>query len=642
MPAPLGPESFEPFPLSPPIREALAARGYAKPMPVQTAVMAPALAGRDLVVQAQTGSGKTAAFGVPILEKLVTGAAKPGFPHALVLAPTRELALQVAEELRALGQKKGIKVVAIYGGVPLGRQVSGLKGAPEVVVGTPGRLLDHLRRGTLGFAEIKTVVLDEADEMLSMGFWEEVTEIMSMTPQSRQTMLFSATLPYEVMQVASQYLREPERIDVSGQALTVDGIENCVYHVLSEVPKPRQLLYVLETERPTSTIVFCNTRNEAEMIGKFLSQSGFVAEALTGSFRQRERERIMQRIKTGELKYMVATDVVARGIDIADLSHVVNYSLPEFSEVYLHRVGRTGRIGKSGMAISLVDGKGLGTMTTLERQFNVRFVERTLPPEAEVLRLRSQRVMKELSEKASVAEVGQHVSVAQDIIAAADGAQIIAFLLKSYFNTRAEGEKRPLPENGARPSNPQPQQHRAPEAGQDQNFEASGRRRGRRRRRRRRGEGPGQGEGDNYRGGDVVDAFEILSGDRGRGEPMPDVERMAPEGAPAAVSEGAPQTAMEGTPAPMDGAMPPVAAMVSDHMTRLRVNIGFDDGFRGRGSVAKKISALAGLNDGIVMEVESRRDYAVLKASPEIAELVIERVDGAQLGKKIITVAFAS
>ena len=654
-PAEVGPQSFDAFPISQPVRDAIAGMGYVKPLEVQAAVIGPALQRKDLVVQSKTGSGKTAAFGIPIIEAVEANAGKPGFPLALVLAPTRELALQVADELRAIGSKKGVRVVAIYGGVPMGRQIAGLKGGCEVVVGTPGRLLDHMRRGNLRFSELKTLVLDEGDEMLSMGFWEEVTEILSKTPDTRQTMLFSATLPYEVARAAAQYLKEPVRLDLSGDDLTVEGIDNCIYHVVQEIPKPRQLMYVLEYERPTSSIVFCNTRNEAEMIAKFLTQSGFVAEALTGNFRQKERERVMERIKAGELKYMVATDIAARGIDIADLSHVFNYSLPEFSEVYLHRVGRTGRVGKVGAAVSLVDGKGLGTLSVLERQFNVRFTEKVLPPEDEALRLRSQRIMKELSEKASVAEVGQHLTVAQDIIGAPDAPQVVAFLLKSYFNNRAaEAERRD------RPTAPpfhhaqdlsQGQSHAGRPQGQGQPHDSQGgemgmeggRRRGRRRRRR------GRGRGSEAPYGEVVGAHEILQGDPGySAEPPPLGEPPMPPEPGAPGMEATPLTSVpgngDGTQSPVSQtSVAPVSEYVAptDGMIRLRVNIGFDDGFKGRGAVAKKIAALAGLNDGIVQEVESRRDYAVIKASPEIANLVIERVDGAQLGRKILTVAVA-
>ncbi|MEE8410005.1 MAG: DEAD/DEAH box helicase [Myxococcota bacterium] len=602
-----GPTTFDDFPIGAELRATITEMGYEKPTDVQTAVIEPAIAGNDLVVQAQTGSGKTSAFGIPLVERLTGGEAGVGAPHGLVLTPTRELALQVATELRTLGSKKGIRCHAIYGGVSIGQQTAALKAGTEVVVGTPGRLLDHIRRRNLTLSELKMIVLDEADEMLSMGFWDDVTDMIKMAPDERQTMLFSATLPYQVARAAKQYLREPVRLDLSGDELTVEGIENCIYHVLRDLPKPRQLLYILETEAPTSAIIFCNTRNETEMIAKYLTQSGFVAKALTGNFKQAEREKVMARIKSGALRYMVATDVAARGIDIDDLSHVFNYSLPEFSEVYVHRVGRTGRVGKIGSAVSLVDGKGLGTLSVLEREFNIRFVEKTLPPEDEVLRRRSQRIMKELSEQASVAEVGQHLPVAQEILGAEDAAQVVAFLLKSHFGTRSTQTDRKPPIRSR--NNQESSSSAAPAEGQ-------GRRPRRRRRRRGSSERPNTERPNNEGYGDVVSAGDILA---------------TP---PSPAAEGA--EAVQAGPLGDNGAGGPEAEAGS---TRLRVNIGFDDGFKGRSAVAKKISALAGLNDGIVREVESRRDHAILVVSKEIAELVLERVDGAQLGKKIISVA---
>ena len=593
-----GPQSFDEFPIHDEVKTALAGMGFSAPLAVQSAVIGPALEGKDLVVQAKTGSGKTAAFGIPLVNQLDPANNEPGHPQSLVLTPTRELALQVATDLRNIGQKRGTKVLAVYGGVPMGRQIAGLKTGVEVVVGTPGRLLDHIRRGNLALTATKVVVLDEADEMLSMGFWDDVTDLLKMSPASRQTMLFSATLPYQVARAAAEFLKEPERLDLSGDILTVAGITNCIYHVLPDVPKPRQLLYVLETEQPDSAIIFCNMRNEAEMIAKFLTQSGLVAEALTGNFRQKERERVMKRIKEGGLRYMVATDVAARGIDIEDLSHVVLYSLPEFSEVYLHRVGRTGRVGKVGTALSLVDGKGLGTLSVLEREFEITFEERKLPPEDEVLKRRSERIMKDLSEKASVAEVGQHLTTAQEIIGSEDGAQVVAYLLKTYFNRQSESSSR----RGGERRAPEPDRDR--DRDRDRGEAGDGGRRGRRRRRRSR------------------------RTRRGRDEP-------SNEFAEAQGESSAPDSAFADEPAPDGGDATNAAA---ENVKHLRVNIGFDDGFKGRGAVAKKISALAGLNDGIVTEVESKRDHAVLKASPEIAELVVERVDGAQLGKKTITV----
>lgn len=621
--------SFEQFPVSSELRQAIAELGFTRPTDVQGAVVADAVAGRDMLVQSKTGSGKTSAFGIPLVERLTAQGAGPHMPHGLVLCPTRELAHQVAAELRALGGPKGIRVVAVYGGVPMGRQIAALKAGADIVVGTPGRLLDHLRRKNMALDKLQIAVLDEADEMLSMGFWDDVTDLLKLSPDTRQTMLFSATLPYEVAKAAAQFMREPVKVDLSADDLTVSGIQNCIVHVVPDVPKPRQLLYLLETVNPESTIIFCNTRNETDMIAKYLTQAGFEAEPLSGSFKQKERERVMARIKGGELRYMVATDIAARGIDINDLSHVMNYSLPEFSEVYLHRVGRTGRIGKMGTAVSLVDGKGLGTLTQLEREFGVKFVEMTLPPEEEVVLRRSKRIMKELSEKASVAEIGQHLPVAQEILSATDAPHVVAYLLKSYFATQADNARRPAAVAGAVASSAAPAaprisqpRHNHEHSQNDAGAEGAEGRRRRRGRRGRRG-GAGRNAPAQQGGMETIDMRDVLNGDS--------------QASSSAPSRREPSNDTQSS-------MPRVAAQVeavNDGMKRIRVNIGFDDGFKGRGAVAKKISALAGLNEGIITEVESRRDHAVLKATPEIASLVLERVDGAQVGKKVITVQLA-
>ena len=621
------PPTFDEFPIAPQVREAIRDLGFEKPTEVQSSVIHAAIAGRDLLVQSKTGSGKTSAFGIPTVERLVAESGAPNKPRGLILLPTRELAHQVSVELRNLSTKKGTRVLAVYGGVPMGRQTAALKGGVDIVVGTPGRLLDHIRRKNLFLDDLQIAVLDEADEMLSMGFWDDVTELLKLTPKTRQTMLFSATLPYEVAKSAAQFLTDPARIDLSGDDLTVSCIENCIVNVLPDLPKPRQMLYVIDATRPENCIIFCNTRNETEMLAKYLTQSGLVAEPLSGNFKQKERERTMSRIKSGELRYMVATDIAARGIDINDLSHVFNYSLPEFSEVYLHRVGRTGRIGKLGTAISLVDGKGLGTLSQLERVFGIKFKEVALPPEEEAIRARSIRIMKELADKAAVSEVGQQLQVAQDIVAGQDAAQIVAYLLKSYFSNEAEA-RRAGPTGAAgheRGERSAPRQgggqHTTRSDSSGEAGESEGANRRRRRRRRGRGRTGGEPRLQNDRHLDVVDASEMLAGELHR----------PPAPVPQADGSATPPQAV-----PTAGASAPEGS--TDGLKRIRVNIGFDDGFKGRGAVAKKISALAGLNEGIVTEVEARRDHAVLKATPEIAELVLERVDGAQLGKKVISV----
>ena len=607
---------FADFPIGDTLKEALAEMKYEYPTDVQEEVIDAALKGSDLIVQAKTGSGKTLGFGLPILERYGPGCGEPCKPKVLILTPTRELAHQVAQEIRRVGEKNGNKIFAVYGGVPLSRQVGALKSGIDILIATPGRLLDHIRRKNVSLEAIQTAVLDEADEMLSMGFWDDVTSLLEQCPEGRQVMLFSATLPYQIAKAAAHYLKDPVRVDVSGDVLTVDGIDNTIFHVLPDLPKPRQLLYLLEEERPSSAIVFCNTRNETEVIAKYLCQNGFVAEALSGSFRQRERERVMGRIKSGVLRYMVATDIAARGIDIDHLSHVYNYSLPEFSEVYLHRVGRTGRAGRSGKAVSLVDGKGLGTYTVLERKFNVKFTEVELPNEEIVLRKRSERIMKDLLEKAAVAETSQHRPTAEDIIKNEDSAEIVSYLLKSYFSQQASDATN----SGSGPRKQQPRD-RNPDENQEARGENEGDNDGKPRRRRRRRGGREDGGERNERNDRNNRNDRNDRNDGGGRDRKPRGER--------------------NEQAASDGSSESSNTAVEDGMRHLKVNIGFDDGFKGRGAIAKKITSLAGLNDGIVSEIESKRHHAVLKTTPEVADLLVERVDGAQIGKKILSVSIA-
>ncbi|MEM6532845.1 MAG: DEAD/DEAH box helicase [Myxococcota bacterium] len=607
--------SFDDFPIDSEVREAIRAMGFERPTKVQNAVITDALAGRDLVVQSKTGSGKTCAFGIPVVQKLASEAPEPKLPKALVIAPTRELANQVAEEVEQLAANTAIEILPVYGGVPINKQSKALERGVHLVVGTPGRILDHVRRRNLDLSALQMFVLDEADEMLSMGFWDDVTAMLGMAPESRQTMLFSATLPYQVAKAAAQYLKEPSRIDVSGDELTVDGIDNVYYTVQPSMPKPRQLLYQIEVEKPSTGIIFCNTRNETEMIAKYLTQSGLIAEPLSGAFKQKERDRVMKRIRDGDLRFMVATDIAARGIDISHLSHVFNYSLPEFTEVYLHRVGRTGRMENKGVAVSLVDGKGLTTLTQLQRQFGIEFIQRELPPEEQASKARSERIMKELAEKASVAEVGLHRPVAEEILGSDEGAQIVAFLLKTYYGqAAADAATDTKPKRGRRVAAADDADETV--VSSDEGGDEQPKKKRRRRRRRRRREDGGL---------ETMDAAEALGI-----APRPSSNGDAPVEAGAPAGGGQKKAA---APAPLPE--------VEEGMTRIKINIGFDDGFKGRGAIAKKISSLAGLNDGIVTEVESKRHHCVLKATPEIAELVVERVDGAQIGKKVLEVAVA-
>src|SRR4051812_5858348 len=438
---------FADLPLSEELRKGIAERGYTEPTPVQAAVFGPIMAGRDMICRSKTGTGKTAAFGIPLLERIPAGARKAS---ALGLCNTRELALQVAQEIEGLGKYKDLRVIAIYGGAGMGAQTDALHEGAEVIVGTPGRVYDHIRRGNLKLEDARICVLDEADEMLSAGFYEEVTKILDCLPNDRQTLLFSTTVPPDIEHLAQKYLREPETILLSGDVFTVEHIHNVLYHLVDQYPKPRNLLYLIEREDPESAIVFCNLRTDTELVANVLNRNGLDAEMLNGDLPQKERERVMDKVKRGEVRFMVATDIAARGIDISDLSHVLNYSLPEDPAVYLHRVGRTGRIGKKGTAISLVSGAELNTLGVLEKKYGIQFEVRSLPTPDEAKGLWTGKHVRELQEAMQTGSAFEaFLPLAQELMQRDDGRVLFAYALK-YFFTHHRMEKAQLRAAGER------------------------------------------------------------------------------------------------------------------------------------------------------------------------------------------------
>ena len=393
-PEPSPPPGWEDLELSEELLSAIASRGYEQPTPVQAEAIPAALAGRDLLVRSKTGTGKTAAFMLPTIQRLPSGYRKAG---SITLCPTRELAIQIAEETRLLSKDKKLEVLAVYGGVPIGPQADALKAGAEIIVGTPGRVRDHIRRGNLKLKNAMVGVLDEADEMLSMGFFEEVSSILDELPGDAQILLFSATVEEKLKELIGTYLKDPHEIYMSVDTdRSVDAIDHVLYETTLEYPKPRQLLHVLEVEQPESAIIFCNTRSDTDVVARFLNRQGLVAEALSSDLNQRARERVMARIKRGEIDFLVATDIAARGIDIRDLSHVINYALPEDPAIYLHRTGRTGRAGKKGVAISFMGGREISCRKTLERKYEICFEERTLPSREQAEKLWSERHLTEM------------------------------------------------------------------------------------------------------------------------------------------------------------------------------------------------------------------------------------------------------
>ena len=351
------PDGFSGFNLDPRLLEAIAGLGYEEPTPIQREAIPLLLDGRDLLAEAPTGTGKTAAFALPVLQRIAIGEAGPGRTRALVVVPTRELAMQVAEAFHTYGKGMGARVVPVYGGQPIGQQLRGLRRGVDVVVATPGRAVDHLKRGSLSFEEVDVVVLDEADEMLDMGFAEDLDTILSATPDSRQTALFSATISPTITRIAKRHLREPARISVKAERPVGDGaaLVRQTAYVVRRVDKLAALCRILDVEDPTSALIFARTRGEVDDLAEALSSRGHDAGALHGGLAQEARDRIMGRFRDGSLDVLVATDVAARGLDIEHVSHVVNYDVPSDPDAYVHRIGRTGRAGRAGVAITLVE-----------------------------------------------------------------------------------------------------------------------------------------------------------------------------------------------------------------------------------------------------------------------------------------------
>ena len=377
--------SFSGLGLRPELVQALAGLGYEEPTPIQREAIPPVLAGRDLLGQAATGTGKTAAFALPILQRLTPDDRGPA-PTALVLVPTRELAVQVSEAVHRYGRELAARVLPIYGGQPVGRQLSALKRGVDVVVATPGRALDHIGRGTLKLDGLKITVLDEADEMLDMGFADDIESILEGTPAGVQTVLFSATMPPRLGKMTRRYLTDPVRIEIERTHVAAGDapLVRQVAYVVQRAHKPAALGRVLDVEAPAAALVFCRTRAEVDGLAETLNGRGYRAEALHGGLSQEQRDKVMARVRSGSSDLLVATDVAARGLDIDQLSHVVNYDVPAAPDSYVHRIGRVGRAGRGGVAITLAEPREHRQLKTIERVTKQRIVVEKLPTVADL------------------------------------------------------------------------------------------------------------------------------------------------------------------------------------------------------------------------------------------------------------------
>ncbi len=382
---------FNEFNISDKTLISLSIMGFEEPTPIQKVVIPHALKGKDIIAQAQTGTGKTAAFGIPLIE--MKPLLKVKNPYSVVLTPTRELAVQVSGEINKMGLKSGITSLPIYGGQSFELQMRSIKRGFDIVVATPGRLLDHIQRKTLSLEEVRAVVLDEADEMLNMGFIEDIEKILALIPTERQTMLFSATMPREIIEIAKSHMNKPLHFGVDASEMIVAKIKQ-VFYEIPEEDKIRALTRLLDVEGPSATLVFCHTKREVDEVAGKLQQMGYPAGAIHGDFTQSHRDDMMRRFKSGDLDILVATDVAARGLDIPDVSHVFNYSIPQDPEGYIHRIGRTGRAGKSGIAITFVTPRQYRQLRLIEQAAKTQIKKAKLPTRDQVRKAKENELAK--------------------------------------------------------------------------------------------------------------------------------------------------------------------------------------------------------------------------------------------------------
>jgi ATP-dependent RNA helicase DeaD len=424
------------------------ALGYEEPTPVQRETIPLLLDGRDLLAQAATGTGKTAAFALPMLQRISEAEGRGRHTSGLVLVPTRELAMQVAEALHKYARGSGVQVLPLYGGAPMHLQVRALERGAGVVVATPGRALDHLRRRTLTLDRLHVLVLDEADEMLDMGFADDLDALLEATPSSRQTALFSATMPARILAIAERHLKDPVRITVAGEKLAAGKLPRVrqVAYVVSRAHKPAALERVLESENPASALVFCRTRLEVDTLVEMLNAHGHRAEALHGGMEQRQRDRVMARFRDGTVELLVATDVAARGLDIQRLSHVLNYDVPAAPEAYVHRIGRTGRAGRGGTAITLAEPREHRLLRSIEAVTKQKIEVSPIPTVADLRAKRLELTRAALRERLLAGDLDGTRVVVESLSAEFDIVDIAAAAVQMAHSALAgDGDDREIP-----------------------------------------------------------------------------------------------------------------------------------------------------------------------------------------------------
>lgn len=418
--------SFNELGLSDQVIRATSEMGFEETTPIQAQTIPVALAGRDLIGQAQTGTGKTAAFGIPLVERLPEARGSIG---ALVVTPTRELAVQVAEELNKIGQFKGIKALPIYGGQDISRQIRNLKNRPQIIVGTPGRLMDHMRRRTVRLDDVSVVVLDEADEMLNMGFIDDIKAILTEVPEQRQTLLFSATMPRAIQDLARTFMQDPELISVRSKEVTAPNMEQ-EYVEVQEKQKFDVLCRLLDIQTPELAIIFGRTKRRVDELTEGLNKRGYSAEGIHGDLTQAKRDSVMRHFKEGVTEILVATDVAARGLDISGVTHVYNFDIPQDPESYVHRIGRTGRAGKTGSATTLVTPREIGHLKMIERITKGKIARKPAPTLDEAIEGQQKLAVERLMNAVKEGETVQYKEVAQELVEETDSVTLLAAALK--------------------------------------------------------------------------------------------------------------------------------------------------------------------------------------------------------------------
>lgn len=417
---------FHELGISEKLMKSIQAMGFEEATPIQAETIPVSLQGKDVIGQAQTGTGKTAAFGIPMIEKIDV---KNSFIQGIVVAPTRELAIQVAEELNRIGQFKGVKALPIYGGQDINRQIRALKNRPQIIVGTPGRLIDHINRKTIRLQNIKVVVLDEADEMLNMGFIEDIEAILKEVPEERQTLLFSATMPDPIRKIAENFMHDPVQIKVKAKEMTVPNIEQ-YYIEMQEKKKFDVLTRLLDMESPELAIVFGRTKRRVDELSEALNSRGYAAEGIHGDLTQAKRSSVLKKFKAGTIEVLVATDVAARGLDISGVTHVYNFDIPQDPESYVHRIGRTGRAGKTGLAYTFVTPREIGQLKNIERTTKRTMERKPIPSMDDALEGQKQITAEKLLYTIQNENFSFYKHMAEELLDEHDSVTVVAAAIK--------------------------------------------------------------------------------------------------------------------------------------------------------------------------------------------------------------------